>query len=45
MKRRLFVILPLYILFFLILFTGIVPIFYWVLTGKSYIDLSFKIEK
>jgi hypothetical protein len=38
--KRLFIKLPLFILWAIFLCTIIVPIIYWILTGKDYANLS-----
>ena len=40
MLKRIFIKLPLYILQTVVLFTGIIPIGYYVITGKSYLDFD-----
>ncbi len=44
MLKRLFIILPLYILFFLFIMTLILPIIYWVIIGKHPLNLSDHID-
>ena len=43
MLKRLFIKLPLYILFFASIVTVIVPLGYWIVTGESY-DFMDEIE-
>lgn len=51
MLKRLFIILPLfiitklplYILFFITIMTIIIPLGYWVITGEDYLDLLLDI--
>ena len=42
--KRLFVKLPLYILFFALILTGIVPLAYWLITGNDPSDFLMDIE-
>lgn len=42
--KRLFIKLPLYILFGILYFTVVVPILYWVITGEGYFSLDEYIE-
>lgn len=44
MIKRLFVKLPLYVLFFATLLTCIMPLGYWVVTGNSYYNIFKKID-
>jgi hypothetical protein len=44
MLKRLFLQLPLFLLFFLTVSSIVIPVLYWVITGKDYIDLLYKIE-
>ncbi len=44
MLKRLFVKLPLYIVFFVSCVTIIIPIVYWVITGREYIEIVDEIE-
>jgi hypothetical protein len=44
MLKRLFIKLPLFILFFIGVATFIIPIGYWVITGKNYVGLMLYIE-
>lgn len=41
MLKRLFIILPAYIVYFLSVITCVMPLVYWVFTGKSYNDLMY----
>lgn len=42
--RRLFIIFPMYILFFCSIIIFPIPILYWIITGDNYIDLFYDIE-
>lgn len=44
MLKRLFVKLPLYIPFFISAVIFVIPIGYWIITGKNYFDIMDKIE-
>jgi hypothetical protein len=44
MLKRLFIKLPLYILFFISIIIFVIPIGYWIITGNAYDDLFDKIE-
>lgn len=44
MLKRLFVKTPLYTIFFIGMITFVIPIGYWIITGKSYIYLLIDIE-
>lgn len=44
MLNRLFVKLPLYLIFFICLVTVVIPIGYWVITGNDYLDFMEKID-
>ena len=44
MLKRLFVKLPLYVLFFASFVTLVVPVAYWVFTGRDYTLLMGRIE-
>lgn len=44
MLKRLFVKLPLYILFFISIIIFVIPISYWIITGKDYTELMEYIE-
>lgn len=44
MLKRLFIKLPLYILFFISIIIFVIPIGYWIITGKDYTDLMKDIE-
>ena len=41
---RLFIKIPLYTLWFLVLLTIVIPILFWVLTDKNWIDLGEDID-
>ena len=43
--KRLFINLPLYILFFVSIFTVIIPVGYWIITGEDYTDFFDRIEE
>lgn len=43
MLKRLFIKLPLYVLFFASFCTGVIPLLYWIITGESY-DFLYEIE-
>lgn len=38
MIKRLFIKLPLYVVWFILLITGIVPILYWVIYGRDFTE-------
>lgn len=44
MLKRLFIKLPLYILFFAVIITGIIPLIYWIITGNGIDHLYDKID-
>jgi hypothetical protein len=44
MLKRLFIKLPLFILFFVVMITGIIPLIYWIITGNSIDHLYDKID-
>jgi hypothetical protein len=37
--KRLFIKLPLYIIFFITIFTIFIPLLYWVITGDDYTEI------
>jgi hypothetical protein len=44
MLKRLFIKLPLYILFLISILTIIIPLGYWLITGEDYTNIIDKIE-
>lgn len=44
MIKRLFIKFPLYTLFYLNCSLLVIPILYWIITGKDYGNLLYKIE-
>jgi hypothetical protein len=44
MFKRLFIKLPLYVLFFASLFTIVIPLVYWLITGEDFTDFIYDIE-
>lgn len=42
---RLFLIAPLYIIWFILIFTIVVPFIYWVITGNIWIEVLDYIDK
>ena len=45
MIKRLLIKLPLYVLQMLVLFTGIIPLCYYVITGKNYLEFDSELEE
>lgn len=44
MIKRLFIKLPLYALQMLIMFTVVIPLGYYIITGKDYLEFDSKLE-
>ena len=44
MLKRLFIKLPLYILFFISIITFVIPLGYWIITGNDYTDFLDNID-
>lgn len=42
--KRLFIKLPLYVIYFVSLLTIVIPVFYWIITGESFTDLVDEID-